>query len=439
MVKILDRLSRSLTHGWNAFQDQPKTDTDETFFRTGTTVSYGHRPDAIRSRRGNDRSMLNTIKTRIAMDAAAIPIKHVKLDENDMFQSVMRSKLNRCLTVEANLDQGARHFRQDIYEQMCDKGTIAIVPIDTVGNPYEGEKGSYDIKSLRIGEIVAWYPRDVEVSVYNDAVGEFQILKKPKKLVAIVENPLYSIMNATNSTLQRLIRKLNLLDHVDEQTSSGKLDIIIQLPYVIKSESRKQQAEQRRKDLEDQMSGSKYGVAYADGTERITQLNRPAENNLLAQVQYLTDRLYSEIGLPKDVVEGTADEAALIQYHNRTTEPMVAAVTEGMTRTFLTETAISQRQSVIGLRDPLKSIPMSQAAEFADKLTRNEIFDRNEMRAVFGRAPKTDAKASQLYNSNIPQQDQTPPKTEPTEERSDPSKWETPQSQTSADGQPKQD
>lgn len=439
MVKLLDRLSRSLTHGWNAFADRPTQDTDETVFRTGSTISYGHRPDAIRSRRGNDRSMLGTIINRLAMDAASVPIKHVRLDENDQFTEVIRSKLNRCLTVEANIDQGARHFRQDMFEQMCDKGTIAIVPIDTVGNPFEGEKGSYDIKSMRIGEVVAWYPKDVEVQVYNDTLGEFGTLKMPKRLVAIVENPLYKVMNAANSTLQRLIRKLNLLDHVDEQTSSGKLDIIIQLPYVIKSETRRQQAEQRRKELEDQMTGSKYGVAYADGTERITQLNRPAENNLLAQVQYLTDRLYSELGLPKGVVEGNASEEEFIHYYNRTTEPMLAAATEGMTRTFLTETAISQRQSVIYLRDPLKSIPMSQAAEFADKLTRNEVFDRNEMRGVFGRAPKKDPKASQLYNSNIPQQDQTTPKTEPTEERSDPSKWETPENQTSADGQPGQD
>ena len=441
MAKFLDQL----THGWNRFINRDETERMNNFFKTvGGNVSYGRRPDAIRSRRGNDKSMLGTIINRIAVDASAVDIKHVRLDENDQFTEVIRSKLNHCLTVSANIDQAARFFKQDIFENLCDKGNIAIVPIDTTGDPYSTQDSAYDIESLRVGEVVDWMPRSVDISVYNDYKGVFEVLTMPKDQVALVENPFYKIMNDSNSTLQRLIRKLNLLDHVDEQSSSGKLDIIIQLPYVIKSETRKQQAEQRRKDLEEQMAGSKYGVAYADGTERITQLNRPAENNLLNQVQYLTERFYAELGLPKSIFEGSASGDEMVNYYNRTIEPLLAAVTGEMKRTFLTKTAVSQKQSINFIRDPFKLMSSDQIAEMGDKMTRNEILTRNEFRGILGRAPHKDEKADQLYNSNVPQadpsKDQEVPKSKPeptTEERSDPSKWD--QNPTLADGQQKQE
>lgn len=392
-------IGSKLKHAWNAFSSNEEDEFTQSW---GTAISYGTaRPDRLRLNISNERSIVSSIYTRLAIDFASISIRHVKLDENDRYLSEIKSGLNNCLRLEANIDQGARAFRQDVAMSLFDQGVIALVPVDTSMNP--NVTGGYDIQTMRVGTIVRWMPRHVRVSLYNDNSGKREEVTLEKKYVAIVENPLYSVMNEPNSTLQRLIRKLSLLDAVDEQVSSGKLDLIIQLPYVIKSDARRQQAEKRREDIEFQLKGSKYGIAYTDGTEKITQLNRPAENNLMAQIEYLVEMLYSQLGLTPEVMNGTADEKTMLNYINRTIEPLLDAVTEGMKRTFLTKTARTQGQSIEYFRDPFKLVPIANIAEIADKFTRNEIMSSNEIRAAIGYKPSSDAKADQLVNSNMPQ------------------------------------
>lgn len=391
---VLDRLK----HGWNAFLDQNE-DYRVNQFDMG--ASYGSRPDRGRLRASNERSIVSSIYTRLSLDASSVDIRHVRLDDGGRYMEDIRSGMQNCFTVEANVDQAARAFRQDAFMTMFDVGVIAIVPVDTSLSPES--TGGYDILTMRVGEIVQWYPRHVRVSLYNDQTGRREEVTLEKKAVAIVENPLYAVMNEPNSTLQRLIRKLNLLDSVDEQSSSGKLNIIIQLPYVIKSESRRAQAEQRRKDIEFQLKGSQYGIAYTDGTEKITQLNRPAENNLLKQVEYLTEMLYSQLGITAEVMNGTADEAVMLNYYNRTMEPVLGAFTEAINRSFLTKTARTQGHSIQPYRDPFKLVPMKDLAEMTDKFTRNEVFSSNEIRQFIGVKPSKDPRADELRNSNMPQ------------------------------------
>jgi len=416
MGKMTDRLA----HAWNAFnaveeekQYQPKPG------RFGS-MGYSTRPDRFRSSIANDKSIVNTIYNRLAIDVASIPIQHVKVDQNGRFIESVNSYLNQCLTLEANLDQSARHFIQDAVMTLFEKGTIALVPINTTINP--AVSASWDVKDMRVGEIVQWHPKHVTVSVYNEDTGQKEDLHMSKRSVAIVENPLYSVMNEPSSTLQRLIRKLGLLDSIDEQVGSGKLDVIIQLPYVIKSEARREQAESRRADLEMQLSGSKYGVAYTDGTERITQLNRPAENNMLKQVEYLTNMLYGQLGLTEDVFNGTASEQVMLNYHNRTIEPILAAITMAMKRSFLTKTARSQGQSIEAYRDPFKLVAISSMADIADKFARNEILTANEIRAGMGLRPSNNPKADELRNSNMPIQDTegTPAQSDAVDPTADP-------------------
>jgi hypothetical protein len=396
-----------LKHAWNAFVNQEwhRTPPDAS-----VGAMYGGRPDRTRIHISNERSIISSIYTRLSVDVSCVDVRHVRLDEHKRYLEDIESGLNNCLTLEANIDQAARHFRQDAAMTLFDRGVIALVPVDTTIDP--SASGAFDIKTMRVGEIVAWYPRHIRVSVYNEAVGRREEIILEKKFVAIVENPLFAVMNEPNSTLQRLIRKLNLLDAVDEQSSSGKLDLIIQLPYVIKSEARRTQAEQRRKDIEHQLKGSQYGIAYTDGTEKIIQLNRPAENNLLEQVKYLTDMLYAQLGLTPEVMNGTADEKAMINYTNRTIEPIVSAMVEAMRRTFLTKTARSQGQSILAFRDPFKLVPISEIAEIADKFTRNEVLSANEIRQFIGVKPSLDPKADELRNSNMPA-----PALEPTDPR----------------------
>jgi hypothetical protein len=387
-----------LRHAWNAFLNQTPADN----FRTSEFgVSYGGygRPDRVRNL-SNERSLISSLYTRIGMDVAALDIRHVRLDDNDRFIEEIDSGLNNCLTIEANIDQATSAFKQDIINTLFDKGVACIVPVDTTLDP--SVSGSFDIKTLRVGDIVQWMPRHVRVNLYNENTGRREEITLEKRFCAIIENPLYSVMNEPNSTLQRLIRKINILDAIDEQSGSGKLDIIIQLPYVVKSETRKQQAEQRRKDIEFQLKGSRYGIAYTDGTEKITQLNRPTENNLLAQIQYLTEMLYSQLGITKKVMDGEGDEASMINYHARTVEPLVRAIIEAMRRSFLTKTARAQKQSILYFRDPFKLVPVKDIAEVADKFTRNEILTSNEFRGIIGFKPSKEPKADQLVNSNIP-------------------------------------
>lgn len=401
-----------LKHAWNAFIDEDKEHRIHAYEEYGS--SYGYRPDRVRMITTNERSIVTSIYTRLSIDVASVGIRHVRLDEEDRFIDVIDSGLNNCLTVEANIDQAARAFRQDIAATLFDKGVAAIVPVDTTVNP--ALSGGFDIKTLRVGDIVQWYPKHVKINLYNEATARREEIVLEKKFVAIVENPLYSIMNEPNSTLQRLIRKLSLLDIVDEQSSSGKLDLIIQLPYVIKSEARRQQAEQRRKDIEFQLKGSQYGIAYTDGTERITQLNRPAENNLLKQVEYLTALLYGQLGLTQEIMNGTADEKTMLNYNNRTIEPVLDAIVEAMRRAFLTKTARSQRQTINYFRDPFKLVPVNDIAEIADKFTRNEILSSNEIRSVIGFQPSKDPKADKLQNSNMPAPSEEASSTTPNEE-----------------------
>lgn len=396
MTTFGSRLKNALSHAWNAFLNIP-----EPVRGYDSGGSYGYRPDRVRLNIANERSIISSIYTRIGIDVASVALKHVRVDEDERYVEDMDSGLNECLKVEANVDQGARAFRQDIVMTMLDRGVIAVVPVDTSINP--SVSSSFDIKSMRVGHITQWFPQHVRVDVYNEARGRREEITLEKKFVAIVENPLYAIMNEPNSTLQRLIRKLNLLDGSDEQIASGKLDLIIQLPYVVKSDARRQQAEQRRKDIEFQLKGSQYGIAYTDGTEKITQLNRPAENNLLKQVELLIEMLYAQLGLTKDVMNGTADEKAMLNYMNRTVEPILAAIAEAMRRTFLTKTARTQGQTIKYFREPFKLVPVEQIAEIADKFARNLIASPNDIRDVIGWKPSKDPKANKLQNNNMPQ------------------------------------
>jgi len=396
-MALIARLKTSLQHAWNAFTEENLRGGDYT-----GGYSYGGRPDRMRVSYSSERSIIGSIYTRLAIDVAEVMIRHVRLDEDERYIGNVRSGLDDCLTVEANTDQAGRHFRQDMAYSTFEKGVIAVVPVETSVNP--NSTGGYDIKSLRVGEVTAWFTDRVRVLLYNEKTGIREEITLPKKFVAIIENPLYTVMNEPNSTLQRLIRKLNLLDGVDEATSSGKLDMIIQLPYVIKSEARRQQAEQRRKDIEFQLKGSQYGIAYADGTEKITQLNRPSENNLLKQIEYLTAQLYNQLGLTEAVMNGTADEAAMKNYFIRTIDPMLDAITEALRRTFLTKTARTQGQSIEYYRNPFKLVPMGELADIADKLSRNEIASPNDIRQAIGWKPSKDKRADELRNSNMPQQ-----------------------------------
>jgi len=397
-IKMEQTLGSRLRHAWNAFRNRDPT---EQFKDIG--AGYYYRPDRVRLTRGNERSIVTSIYNRIAIDVASIDIKHCRLDDNDRFVSEIDSNLNSCLTLEANIDQTARAFRQDIVMSMFDEGCVAIVPVDTTLNP--NKTNSYDILSMRTGKILEWYPQHVKVRVYNEKTGKKEDITVPKSTVGIIENPLYSIINEPNSTMQRLIRKLSLLDITDEQTASGKLDLIIQLPYVIKTEARRQQAENRRKDIEMQLASSKYGIAYTDGTEHITQLNRSVENNLLKQIESLTSTLYSQLGITQAILDGTADEKTMLNYNNRTIEPIVSAIVDEMKRKFLTKTARSQKQTILFFRDPFKLVPVNDIAEIADKFTRNEITTSNEIRQIIGLKPSDDPKADQLINSNIRQPD----------------------------------
>ena len=383
-----------LKHKWNAFLDR-----NPYPYRADVGPGYTYRPDRPRMSRGNERSIITSVFNRVALDVAAINIKHVRLDENGRYTETIESSLNYCFDIEANLDQTGRAFFQDVVVSMMDEGVVAIVPVDTDIDPNITD--SLKIETLRTAKILEWYPQHVKVRLYNDREGRKEDVLLPKKMVAIIENPLYAVINEHNSTLQRLIRKLNLLDVVDEQSSSGKLDLIIQLPYVIKTEARRQQAEKRRKDIEQQLSGSKYGIAYTDGTERITQLNRSVENNLMKQVEYLTSMLYSQLGITQSILDGSADEKTMLNYYNRTIEPIVAAIVDEMKRKFLTKTARSQKQSIMFFRDPFKLVPVNELAEIADKFTRNEIMTSNEIRQIVGMRPSSDPNADELRNKNL--------------------------------------
>lgn len=388
-------------NAWNAFRNREPT---KVFQDIG--YGYSYRPDRFHLTRGNERSIVTSVYNRIALDVAAIDIRHVQLDDEGRFCDVVQSGLNNCLSTEANLDQTGRAFIQDAVMSMMDEGCIAIVPVDTDDDP--DDTTGYQILSMRVGRIRDWYPKHIRVELYNEETGRKQDIVVPKSTVAIVENPLYSVINEPNSTMQRLIRKLNLLDAVDEQSSSGKLDLIIQLPYVIKTEARRKQAEKRRKDIEQQLAGSKYGIAYTDGTERITQLNRSLENNLMKQIEYLTSMLYSQLGITQSILDGTADDKTMLNYYNRTIEPIIAAIVDEMKRKFLSKTARSQNKSIKFFRDPFKLVPVADLAEISDKFTRNEIATSNEIRQVIGWKPSDDPKADELRNSNLSQPNESP-------------------------------
>lgn len=388
-------LTDRLKHAWNSFLNRDPT---EEYSYTGSS-SYGSRPDRPRLSGGKERSIITSVYNRIALDASAININHIRLDDNRRFLSVIDSGLNNCLSLDANLDQTGRAFIQDVVLSMLDEGSVAIVPTDTTFNPKV--TNSYDVLSMRTGKIVAWYPEHVKVKVYNERTGLKEDILLPKKVVAIIENPLYAVVNEPNSTMQRLIRKLNLLDAVDEQSSSGKLDLIIQLPYIIKTDARRQQAENRRKDIEDQLYNTKYGIAYTDSTERVTQLNRPIENNLMKQVEFLTSMVYSQLGITQGVLDGTADDKTMLNYYNRTIDLILSAITDEMQRKFLTKTARSQFQTIAYFRDPFKLVPINNIAEIADKFTRNEIMTSNEIRQIIGMRPSGDPKADELRNKNL--------------------------------------
>ncbi len=384
-----------IQHAWYAFQERRSQNYQYEYRGHSSNI----RPDRVRLSGGNERSMISAIYNRLAIDVAAVPIRHVRLDENDRYLEGIFSGLNEALSTSANLDQTGRAFMQDVAMSLFDEGCVAIVPVETTLDPIV--TGSFDILSLRCGQIMEWFPEHVRVKLYNERLGIKEEITLPKKNVAIIENPLYSVMNEPNSTLQRLIRKLNILDAIDEQSGSGKLDLIIQLPYTIKTPARKKQADERRAAIESQLAGSKYGIAYTDGTEKVTQLNRPAENNLMGQIQYLTSMLYSQLGLTESIFDGTADEATMLNYFNRTIEPAVSAIMDEMKRKFLTKTARTQHQSLMFFRDAFKLVPVEKLAEIADKFTRNEILSSNEMRAVVGYKPSKDPKADELRNSNL--------------------------------------
>lgn len=386
-----------LKNAWNAFLSRDPTDDFKMNYDDIGVGSY-YRPDRFRYSGRNERSIVTSIYNRIALDVAAIDIRHVRLDENDRYIQTIDSPLNNCLSLEANIDQTGRAFIQDVAASLMDEGCIAIVPTDTDRDPKEG---SFDIYEMRTGKIKQWYPTSVRIEVYNERTGKKQEIVMLKKDVCIVENPLYSVMNEPNSTLQRLIRKLVLLDMVDERNNSGKLDLIFQLPYTIRTNLKRDQANQRRQDIEDQLVGSKYGIAYIDAAEHVTQLNRPAENNLMAQVEYLTSMLYSQLGLTQEILNGTANEETMLNYYNRTIEPIISAITDEMRRKFLTQTARTQKQSIKFFRDPFKLVPVSQISEIADKFTRNEIMTSNEIRQIVGMKPADDPNADVLRNKNL--------------------------------------
>ncbi len=396
-------LGSRIKRAWNVFVDGSES---QRYHEYG--YSYYSRPDRVRLSRGNERSIVTSVYNRIAMDAASVDIKHVRLDDNGRYLETINSGLNDCLSLEANIDQTGRAFIQDAVLSMLDEGCVALVPVDTDSDP--DETGSFKIETIRTGKILDWYPAHVRVEIYNDQTGRKEQVVVPKHIIGIIENPLYAVMNEPNSTMQRLIRKLNLLDAVDEQSSSGKLDIIIQLPYVIKTEARRKQADERRAEIEKQLSGSKYGIAYTDATEHITQLNRPVENNLMKQIEYLTSMLYSQLGITQSVLDGTADEKTMLNYNNRTIEPILSTLTDEMRRKFLTKTARSQKQSIEFFRDPFRLVPVSDLAEISDKMTRNEIMTSNEIRQIIGMKPSDDPKADELRNSNIsaPKEDSSP-------------------------------
>ena len=390
-------------HSWNAFTNRDPTDN----YRYTGGYGSSYRPDRPRLSRGNERSIATSVFNRIAMDVAATTIAHAKVDQNGKFVSYLNSGLNNCLTSEANKDQTGRGFIQDIVLSMLDEGCVAIVPVDTSDIP--NGNGSVNITTMRTGKIKEWYPNHVLVELYNDQTGLKQDIKLAKSTIGIIENPLYAVINEPNSTLQRLIRKLLLLDSVDNQSSSGKLDLIMQLPYVIKTEARRQEADKRKKDLEEQLSGSKYGIGYIDGTEKVTQLNRPIENSLMGQIEYLTSMLYSQLGITTSVLDGTADEKTMNNYYNRTVEPIISSITDEMKRKFLSKTARTQGQSVVFFRDPFKLLTLDNLAEIADKLVRNQVATSNEIRQGIGMQPSSDPKADQLQNPNMPQTNQTLP------------------------------
>lgn len=392
---MANSLSSRLRYAWNAFFNKDPT---EEFSYRDIGASYSYRPDRMRFSRGNEKSIVTAILNRIALDASAVTIQHVRLDDNGRFVSIVDSKLNSCFTLSANIDQTGRAFFQDVVMSMLDEGCVAIVPVDTTFNP---QKGSYDICTMRTGSIREWYPAHVKVLVYNEITGRKEELTLPKDQVAIVENPFYSVINEPSSTMQRLIRTLSALDAVNSETSSARLDMIIQLPYVIKSEARREQARKRAKDIEDQLAGSKYGVAYTDGTEKIIQLNRSLENNLVSQVEYLTNQLYSHFGITASVLDGTADEKTMTNYYNRSIEPILSAIVDEMIRKFLTKTARSQKQSIKFFRDPFKLVPVTDMAEIADKFTRNEIMSSNELRQIIGMKPVDSPQADELRNKNL--------------------------------------
>lgn len=399
-----------LKHSWNAFMNRDPT----TDYRDNGP-GYSYRPDRPRLTRGNERSIVTSIYNRIAIDVASININHCRVDENGRFIETIPSSLNTCLNLEANIDQTGRSFMQDVVMSMLDEGCVAIVPVETTINPKVSS--SYDILSMRTGKILEWKPKTVRVRVYNEQTGTQEDITVPKNTVAIIENPLYAVINEPNSTMQRLVRKLNILDAVDEQSGAGKLDLIIQLPYTIKSEARRKQADTRRKEIEEQLAGSKYGIAYADGTEKITQLNRSVDNNLMKQIEYLTTMVYSQLGITQAILDGTADEQIMLNYYSRTIEPIVSAIVDEMKRKFLTKTARTQMQTITFFRDPFKLVPINNIADIADKFTRNEVLTSNEIRQIIGMKPSDDPKADELRNSNLnhPDEEAQPPVQSQTE------------------------
>ena len=390
----MSNFTERIKHAWNAFMNRDPTYKD---YINGYSSSI--RPDRARFTRGNERSIVTAVYNRIAMDVAAVTIEHARLDDNGRFVSVIDSGLNACLNLEANIDQTGRAFIQDAVMTMFDEGCVALVPIDTSVDIRTST--TFDIMSMRVGHIIGWYPNSIKAKVYNENTGSKEELVLPKKSVAIIENPLYAIINEPNSTMQRLIKKLNLLDAVDEQSSAGKLDLIVQLPYVIKTEARREQAEKRRKDIEMQLAGSKYGIAYTDGTEKITQLNRSLENNLMSQIEYLTSMLYGQLGITSKILDSTADEKEMLNYHNRTLEPILSAFVDEMKRKFLTKTARSQKQSIVFFRDPFRLVPITEMASISDTMTRNEIMSTNEVRQSLGMKPVDSPQADELRNKNI--------------------------------------
>ena len=405
------KISERLNKGWNAFMNK-----DPTPYQYNTGLGYSYRPDRPRLTRGNERSIVTSLINRIALDVSALDITHCKVDENGRYVGDVKSSLNKCLKLEANLDQTGRAFIQDVVMSMLDEGCVAIVPVDTDINPEVS--GSYDILSMRTGKILEWYPKDVKVRLYNERTGKKEDLVLPKRSVAIVENPLFAVINEPNSTMKRLMRKLALLDIVDEESSAGKLDLLIKLPYTIKSDVKRTQAEARRKDIEAQLKDTKYGIAYIDSTESVTQLNRPLENNLMKQIEYLTNMLYSQLGISQTILDGTADEQTLLNYYSRTIEPIVSAIVDEMKRKFLTKTARTHKQTIEFFRDPFKLVPVGNIADIADKFTRNEILTSNEVRQIIGFRPSEDPKADKLQNSNLNHPEESSPSpTEPADQQ----------------------